>query len=62
MDQGAEDSKQDAYGRTAALDHIRSNFRNPTDHPEKIYDIEEVQDLLNVRCDAISRMVTGKRL
>jgi hypothetical protein len=38
------------------LDHIRQNFRNPTDHPEKIYDIEEVQDLLGLCCDAIRRL------
>lgn len=38
------------------LDHIRKNFRNPTDHPEKIYDIEEAQDLFALCCDAIGRM------
>src|SRR5258706_16076864 len=27
------------------LDNIRRSFRNPTQHPEKIYDIQEVQDL-----------------
>ena len=29
------------------LDNIRYSFRNPTQHPEKTYDIEEVQDLFN---------------
>jgi hypothetical protein len=38
------------------LDNIRSNFRNPTQHPEKIYDIEEAQDLFSLCIDAINRM------
>lgn len=38
------------------LDNIRRSFRNPTQHPEKIYDIEEVQDLFGLRIDAINRM------
>jgi hypothetical protein len=39
------------------LDRIRVNFRNPTNHPEKIYDIDEVQDLFGLCIDAINRMV-----
>lgn len=39
------------------LDHIRFSFRNPTQHPEKIYDIQEVQDLFGLCVDAINRMV-----
>lgn len=39
------------------LDNIRVNFRNPTQHPEARYDIDEVQDLLAVSIDVISRMV-----
>ena len=39
------------------LDNIRINFRNPTNHPEKIFDIEEVQDLFGLCVDAINRMV-----
>lgn len=39
------------------LDNIRSNFRNPTQHPEKVYDIEECQDLLSLCIDVINRMV-----
>lgn len=38
------------------LDHIRLSFRNPTQHPEAIYDIHEVQDLLSVCIDANNRM------
>ena len=38
------------------LDNIRLSFRNPTQHPEAIYDIHEVQDLLSVCIDANNRM------
>lgn len=38
------------------LDTIRKNFRNPTQHPEKVYNLEETQDLLGLAADAISRM------
>lgn len=40
------------------LDNIRLSFRNPTAHPEKIYDIHEVQDLWGLCIDVINRMVT----
>lgn len=39
------------------LDNIRLSFRNPTDHPEKIYDIEEAQDLFGLCIDVLNRMV-----
>ncbi|WP_128098279.1 hypothetical protein [Paracidovorax avenae] len=35
--------------------HIRKNFRNPTQHPDKMYDIDEAQDLLNLAIDLINR-------
>lgn len=38
------------------LDHIRKAFRNPTQHPEMIYDIHEVQDLWSICVDSINRM------
>lgn len=38
------------------LDNIRSSFRNPTQHPEAIYDIHETQDLLAICIDANNRM------
>ena len=38
------------------LDHIRHSFRNPTQHPDAIYDIHEVQDLWELCIDAINRM------
>jgi hypothetical protein len=40
------------------LDHIRRNFRNPTQHPEKIYDIQEVQDLFSLCVDVVNRMIS----
>jgi hypothetical protein len=39
------------------LDHIRINFRNPTQHPDAIYDIDQAQDLLAVSIDVVNRMV-----
>lgn len=39
------------------LDNLRTGFRNPTQHPEKIYDIEEVQDLFALSVDAVNRMI-----
>lgn len=38
------------------MDNIRISFRNPTQHPDKIYDIHEVQDLFGVCVDTINRM------
>jgi hypothetical protein len=38
------------------LTNIRQSFRNPTQHPEKSYDIEEVQDLWGICIDVIRRM------
>jgi hypothetical protein len=38
------------------LNNIRVSFRNPTDHPEKVYDIEEAQDLFALCVDVINRM------
>ncbi len=40
------------------LDHIRSAFRNPTLHPEKIYDVQEAQDLFFIAIDVTNRMVS----
>jgi hypothetical protein len=39
------------------LDNIRFNFRNPTDHPEKSYGDDEVQDLFSLVADALNRLV-----
>ncbi len=38
------------------LDNIRRSFRNPTQHPDKIYDIHEAQDLFGLCVDVINRM------
>lgn len=40
----------------ALLDHIRKSFRNPTQHPEMIYGMDEAQNLFGLCIDAISRM------
>ena len=39
------------------LENIKNSFRNPTQHPEKIYDIQEAQDLLSLCIDVINRMI-----
>ena len=38
------------------LDNIRANFRNPTQHPEARYEIDEAQDLLAVSTDVVNRI------
>ncbi|MCB9840899.1 MAG: hypothetical protein H6809_04515 [Phycisphaeraceae bacterium] len=44
------------------LDHLRKRFRNPTDHPEKIYHIGEAQDVLNLCIDALNRIGADSRI
>lgn len=39
------------------LDSLRSHFRNPTQHPEKVYDLDETQDLLALAIDSVNRMI-----
>lgn len=39
-----------------ALDMIRSNYRNPTQHPEAIYTIDTAQDLFGVCLDVLGKM------
>lgn len=51
--------KPPAASLLANLDNIRVSFRNPTQHPEKIYDIHEVQDLFGLCIEVINRMVTA---
>ena len=43
------------------LDNIRRSFRNPTQHPEKRYDIQEVQDLFGLCVDVVNRMAGSYR-
>ncbi len=40
------------------LDNIRASFRNPTAHPEKTYDLDEVRTSLDL-IDVANRMVHG---
>ena len=39
------------------LDNIRVNFRNPTQHPDARYDMDEAQDLLSISIDVVNRMI-----
>lgn len=43
------------------LDRIRENYRNPTQHPDLVYDIHEVQGLFPICIDVASRMVNHLR-
>lgn len=43
------------------LDNIRRSFRNPTNHPEKVYDLDEAQDLFGLSIEALRRMTLGLR-
>lgn len=38
------------------LDNIRNSYRNPTQHPEMIYDIHLAQDLFNLCTEVVNRM------
>ena len=38
------------------LDNLRSNHRNPTQHPEARFELEEAQDLLAVSINVLNRM------
>lgn len=40
------------------LDNIRRSFRNPTQHPDKVYDIQEVQDLFGLCIEVVNRMAS----
>jgi hypothetical protein len=39
------------------LDNIRIHYRNPTQHPEKIYDMSEAQDLWSLCVEVTNRMM-----
>jgi hypothetical protein len=43
------------------LDNIRLSFRNPTQHPEKTYDIHESQDLWGLSVDVVNRMIKAMK-
>jgi len=38
-------------------DRIRHNYRNPTDHPEKIYDIDKAQDLFSLCVGVVNDII-----
>lgn len=40
------------------LDNIRLSYRNPTQHPEKIYSIDEAQDLFALCEDVVNQMMS----
>lgn len=38
------------------LDHIRENYRNPTQHPDVTYTVDSAQDLLGLCIDVVNKM------
>lgn len=42
-----------------SLDMVRVSYRNPTQHPDALYDIESAQDLLGVCVDLIGKMASS---
>lgn len=43
-------------GLLASLDMVRTQYRNPTNHPEAVYHIDSAQDLFGVCLDVIGKM------
>ncbi|MES2780123.1 MAG: hypothetical protein V4651_09540 [Bacteroidota bacterium] len=52
----AKRTKKVSESVLSALDIVRINYRNPTQHPEATYDIESAQDLFGVCVDLINKM------
>lgn len=50
-------TKRTPDGLIESLDNIRRNYRNPTQHPDKVYDLDEAQDLLSLSLDVTNRMM-----
>ncbi|MDT4952303.1 MAG: hypothetical protein QOJ02_441 [Acidobacteriota bacterium] len=44
-----------------SLDMIRRSYRNPTNHPEAVYTLEEAQDLLGVCIDVVNKMALSMK-
>jgi hypothetical protein len=55
----ARKTKKLSKERLDILDIIRANYRNPTSHPEKEYDLDEVQDLFVLSLDAINKLLNS---
>lgn len=41
-----------------SIDNIRVYYRNPTQHPDEIYDLDTIQDLFGVCIDVIGKMAS----
>lgn len=51
------DRKKVSNDAVRLLDLIRLNYRNPTAHPDKVYSVDEAQDLLGACVPAIASIV-----
>lgn len=60
MTQQLRDKKRSSPPETVlnSLDLVRISYRNPTQHPEVIYDINSAQDLFGVCIDLLNKMVS----
>jgi hypothetical protein len=56
LEQMRQKSKPPPKALLDNLDAIRHNFRNPTQHPEEIYSIDQAQDLLGLVIPAVNAM------
>jgi len=39
-----------------SLDYIRKSYRNPTNHPEAVYSLDQAEDLLGLCIDVTNKM------
>ena len=39
------------------LDNLRFNYRNPTQHPEARFDMDDAQDILSISIDVVNQMI-----
>jgi hypothetical protein len=56
LQQMASRSKPPPKKILVQLDHIREHYRNPTQHPDEVYDIERAQDLLGLCIPVMNQM------
>jgi hypothetical protein len=49
-------------GLLKRLDHLREHFRNPTQHPELVYDHDQAQELFHLCIEAVSSCARDPRI
>ena len=61
LGQKARNPKPDS-ALLARLDHLRAHFRNPTQHPELVYDHDRAQELFHLCIEAVSSCARDDRV